>query len=359
MRITSIKVYKRHLPLKRPYTIARMTIADAEMVFFEVRLSNGITGIGSAATDKEVVGEHVDDTLINLQSDHIASLLVGNDIRCFPAIIDDIRTAYPNLPGTQAAVDLALHDAFGKWAGISIIDFYGRRHAKKPTSVTIGIKGVEESLIEAQEYHDRGFKVLKVKTGLDAELDAERIIKLRERYGDDFVIRVDANTGYNLAQLRQFIRLTADVQVELIEQPLLPGMEDELLTLPWEVRSKLAADESLKNAQSALALCRDKPYGIFNIKLMKCGGIVGALEIANIARQANIDLFWGCNDESIVSITAALLAAFSCRHTQYIDLDGSLDLSEDMVSGGFSLQDGYLIPNEKPGLGISPLAITA
>ncbi len=62
---------------------------------------------------------------------------------------------------------------------------------------------------------------------------------------------------------------------------------------------------------------------------MKCGGLVSAFEIANIAKQAEIDLFWGCNDESDLSISAALHAAFACPNTKYLDLDGSFDLLED------------------------------
>ena len=114
----------------------------------------------------------------------------------------------------------------------------------------------------------------------------------------------------------------------------------------------MAADESLHDAKAAFQLAADKTFGIFNIKMMKCGGIVGALEIANIAKQGDIDLFWGCNDESIVGITAALHVAFSCKNTKYIDLDGSLDLAEDVVKSGFILKDGYMsLPNKK-GLGL-------
>jgi len=76
--------------------------------------------------------------------------------------------------------------------------------------------------------------------------------------------------------------------------------------------------------------------------LMKCGGISNALKIADIALQEGIDLFWGCNDESIVSITAALHVAFACSNTRYIDLDGSLDLGKDVVKGGFILDDGVM-----------------
>jgi L-alanine-DL-glutamate epimerase-like enolase superfamily enzyme len=53
-----------------------------------------------------------------------------------------------------------------------------------------------------------------------------------------------------------------------------------------------------------------------------------------------------------VSITAALHAAFACRNTTYLDLDGSFDLAEDVVKGGFVLENGCLSLNGKPGLGL-------
>jgi L-alanine-DL-glutamate epimerase-like enolase superfamily enzyme len=92
--------------------------------------------------------------------------------------------------------------------------------------------------------------------------------------------------------------------------------------------------------------------GIFNIKLMKCGGVSQALKIADIAALEGVDLFWGCNEESIVSISAGLHAAFACTNTKYIDLDGSLDLGRDVVKGGFILKDGVMYCNDQPGLGV-------
>lgn len=354
MKIKKLHAYKRCLPITRPYTITRNTFTEANIVFFEIELENGITGIGSSSTDKNVVGECADDTLSNLDSQTIGCLL-KQDIRHFQSLIQKCRAEFAKFPGTQAAIDIALHDAFCKYIGISVLDFYGRHHEKLRTSVTIGIRNVTDTLLEAQEYFERGFRALKVKTGLDPEEDVERLIRLREKFGNHFDIRVDANTGYSLEQLKMFLERTKSLEIELVEQPMLPGMEDELLKLSPEQREKLAADESLKDARSALSLASTKPYGIFNIKLMKCGGLKGAFEIANIAQQARISLFWGCNDESIVSITAALHAAYACANTRYIDLDGSLDLAEDLVRGGFELRDGLMLPFEKPGFGFELL----
>ncbi|MBX3253067.1 MAG: dipeptide epimerase [Chitinophagaceae bacterium] len=351
MQIRSVKVYKKDLPLTRPYTITRETYDRTEIVFLELELTNGIKGIGAACPEFAVVGESPAITFKKLQGDDVARLK-GKDIREFGSHIRFFNRLFSLCPGARAAIDIALHDAFTGWLGIPLVDFYGRRHQSMITSVTIGIKNVADTLTEAMEYYEKGFKALKIKTGLHAEEDAERIIRLREKFNDRFEIRVDANTGYNLQQLQLFLELVKDQHVELIEQPLLPGNDHELKELPPNVKAILAADESLKDAGDALRLIKEDVYGIFNIKLMKCGGITEALDIAGIARYAGKKLFWGCNDESRVSITAALHAAFACEHTRYLDLDGSFDLAEDIVNGGFILHNGYMQTVSRPGLGL-------
>lgn len=106
--------------------------------------------------------------------------------------------------------------------------------------------------------------------------------------------------------------------------------------------------------RDALALSAPpRACGIFNVKLMKCGGIRPALRIAAIAETARIALMWGCMDESAISIAAALHAAFASPATRYLDLDGSLDLARDVVTGGFHLKDGMMNTMEAPGLGVT------
>jgi L-alanine-DL-glutamate epimerase-like enolase superfamily enzyme len=84
---------------------------------------------------------------------------------------------------------------------------------------------------------------------------------------------------------------------------------------------------------------------------MKCGGIQPAGEIAALAGITGIDLMWGCNDESMISIAAALHIALSWAHTRYLDLDGSLDLANDIVADAFTLKEGILSVTGRPGLG--------
>lgn len=352
MKIKSIKVWSTDLGNTKPYTIAFKTIDEVLNAFVEITLSNGVTGIGAANPSEYVTGENLNQTLESLQDKNL-EFLIGRDIREFNQLNFECFQKFPKTPAARAAIDIALYDAFTKFLEIPLVQFLGQKIKSLPTSNTIGIKNVEETLKEAQEYGERGFKILKVKLGKDLNEDIERIVKLREKFGKKFIIRIDANQGYTSEQTIEFYKKTKYLDIELIEQPLPAKAIAESKKLPNEIRLVIAADESLLSAKDALELVKPpRASGIFNIKLMKCGGISQALKIADIGLQEGVDLFWGCNDESIVSITAALHAAFACSNTKYIDLDGSLDLARDVVKGGFILKDGIMSCSDKPGLGV-------
>ncbi|AYB31353.1 mandelate racemase/muconate lactonizing enzyme family protein [Chryseolinea soli] len=352
MKIKDIKVWSVDLGNTKPYTIAFKTVDEVRNAFVEITLDNGLTGIGAGNPSEYVVGETLEECLDALQEKNL-EFLIGRDIREFNQLTFDVWKRFPENPSARAALDIALHDVFTKFLDVPLVKFLGQKIKKLPTSNTIGIKNVEETLKEAEDYIKRGFRVLKVKLGRDLMEDVERIMKLREKFGPNIIIRIDANQGYTVEQTIQFYGRTYDLDVELIEQPLPAKAISEMKSLPPEVREKVAADESLITPADAIELLKPpKAAKIFNIKLMKCGGVSQALKIADIALHEDVDLFWGCNDESIVSITAALHTAFACTNTKYIDLDGSLDLARDVVKGGFILKDGYMSCSDKPGLGV-------
>ncbi|MBX2964309.1 MAG: dipeptide epimerase [Cyclobacteriaceae bacterium] len=355
MKIKNIKVWSADLGNTKPYTIAFKTVDEVRNAFVKITLENGVTGLGSGNPSEYVVGENLTQTLNALQEKNL-EFLVGRDIREMKQLTYETWQKFPKNPAARAAIDIALHDAFTKFLGIPLVKYLGQKIQSMPTSNTIGIKNVTETLKETDEYLKQGFKAIKVKLGKDLTEDIERMIKMREQFGYDYAIRIDANQGYNAQQTIAFYQQTKNLKIELIEQPLPAKAISEMKNLPDDVRNVIAADESLITPKDALELVKPpRACGIFNIKLMKCGGITQGLKIADIAFQEGIDLFWGCNDESIISITAALHAAFACSNTKYIDLDGSLDLGNDIVNGGFILKDGIMYCSDKPGLGVEQI----
>jgi len=320
-------------------------------VFLSITLRNGIVGMGSCNPSEPVVGESLSQAFEKAQE--AESWLKGKDIRNFEDLLRENLVRNPDNPGARSTVDVALHDAFTQLLGVSLVDFLGRRVESLPTSVTIGIKDVPSTLEEGEEFMGLGFKSLKVKLGHDVETDVERLVALRNTFGNSVAIRVDANQGYSSDQLIWFFNETKPLQLELIEQPMKMDDIAGVKALPEDVREIIAMDESIQILQDAIRhVSPPISSGIINIKLMKSGGIYEGKRIAGVAESSGVDLMWGCNDESKVSITAALHAAYSSSATKFIDLDGSFDLAKDIVKGGFEVKDGKMYPLDKPGLGL-------
>ena len=172
-------------------------------------------------------------------------------MRTLPALCRELDTLLPETPAARAAVDLALHDLFGQSVGLPLVEILGRAHPSLPTSITIGIQSVDETLEEADEYVGRGFRVLKVKVGHSLDVDLERLHRLREKVGPGIGIRVDGNQGYSRDDLVRFVRETDRLGIEFIEQPLRAGDVHGMRSLPEKIRRRIAADESLLSVRDA------------------------------------------------------------------------------------------------------------
>jgi L-alanine-DL-glutamate epimerase-like enolase superfamily enzyme len=354
MRIVSASSRVEALGLTRPYTIAFRRIESVDNAIVTLETDSGTRGAGAASPEPKVTGETMEDCRAALAGDGLA-WLEGKDPEELEALCGEAASRIPRAPAARAAVDIALHDLAARSRGVPLVEMLGRVHEAFPTSITIGIKPLAETLEEAEEYRARGFRILKVKIGLDLDEDLERLARLRERVGPRMGIRADANQGYSVNQVLRFFRETEPLGLEFVEQPLPARDVEGLRSLPEEIRERIAADESLLDEEDARRLAGPpRACGIFNIKLMKCGGVAEARRIAAVAESAGIRLMWGCMDESRISIAAALHAALSCRATRYLDLDGSLDLARDVVSGGFLLADGLLSTLPAAGLGVEP-----
>ncbi|MEA5445656.1 dipeptide epimerase [Gammaproteobacteria bacterium AB-CW1] len=350
MKIARVETWRREIALTRPYEIAFRRTDSVGNCFVRLIPDRGQPGLGCAAPEHHVTGETLDDCEAALDPAGL-DWLVGQPVADLPRLLRELQGHFPDTPAQRAALDMALHDLLAQQLERPLVDVLGRAQHSLPTSITIGIMGVDETLDEAREYIDRGFRHLKVKTGQDLEEDIERIRALRTQLGDDIQIRVDPNQGYTAKALWEFVRDTKDYGLEFVEQPL--PVSENMRSLSRTLRQRVAADESLLSPDDALNLAAAPPAcGVFNIKLMKCGGLGPARRIADIAELAGVELMWGCMDESRISIAAALHAALACPATRYLDLDGHLDLAEDPAEGGFELKDGWLTPLSLPGLGV-------
>ncbi|MGB3204567.1 MAG: enolase C-terminal domain-like protein, partial [Crinalium sp.] len=123
--------------------------------------------------------------------------------------------------------------------------------------------------------------------------------------------------------------------------------EVDLLVLKERSPLPIFVDESCFTSDDIPKLA-DRVHGI-NIKLMKSGGLTEALRMVHTAKACGLQVMFGCYSDSCLANTAAAqLSPFA----DYLDLDSHLNLKDDLFTGAV-LQDGCLLPNDLPGLGVT------
>jgi len=352
VKIRRFEVVSVDLPLRKGYRIANQTIAFARNVLVRAETDDGVIGFGGAAPANNEGGESDESCLAALDGP-LRELALGAEVPADPSPLAQqaLRLA-ADCPAARAALDTALWDLAARRAGVPLVRFWGGEPMPLPTSVTIGVCGVEETLAAAQNWVARGFRIIKVKIGEDVALDAERLSKMREALGPGVLLRIDGNQGYSLEDARILLRETDGLDLEMLEQPLDARDLAGMCALRRESRVPIVADEAAGSVEECAEIVeRGAAHGI-NIKLMKCGGPSAARVIHDCALAAGLSLMLGCNDETRVSIAAAAHLALAMPGLRYADLDGHMDLVRDPAAGGFEVYDGCLHVGEQPGLGV-------
>lgn len=350
MKIVSAECWCEKLRLIEPYTIAYESIDVASNVFIKINTDGRYTGWGCAAPDLEVTGE-TGETVVSAFKKIIEPFLIGKDPFHYARILEELKKHLKNQPSAMAMVDTALFDLIGKKAQEPVYRLLGGYRSSIPTSVTIGILNLEETLEKAKEFISQGFSILKVKGGKSMESDVERVVRLREELGPQIELRFDANQGYNVSQSVQFIDQTKQAKIELLEQPTKKENNDLLKQVSNQVAVPVMADESIMTLKDVFHLTRHNCTDMINIKLMKVGGIAEALRINAVAMAANVETMVGCMDESAMGIAAGLHFALARPNILYADLDGHFDLLNDPFAAMIRCENGVLYPSDSPGFG--------
>lgn len=350
MKIAAIEYFRLDMPLATPYTIAYETVHKTTNIILKLTTKEGITGWGCAAPDIEVTGERPKDVIDNIEN-VIIGLLKDQSPFHIARYTHQLKTLCPHSTATIAMVDMALYDLMARKAQLPLYQLLGGYRNEIQTSITIGILPLMETIQQARNFLKDGFTIIKLKGGLNLEEDVERIMKLRENYGYEFILRFDANQGYTAEEAVEFINKTKSAKIEILEQPTKQQKEAQLGQVTQNVQVPVMADESIKTLKDAFRLASNELIDMVNIKIMKVGGILESQHINSVAKSAGMEVMVGCIDECSLGISAGLHFALSRPNIEYADLDGHLDLLEDPFTNLFNLKNGILYPSNYYGLG--------
>ena len=335
-------VYKRFA-----LTISRGTTAQTTNIWVRIR-QDEIEGWGEASpfSIQDEGRKNTDDLLKELKQ-------IVPQLEKFSPLdrqeIEEVLTQAQISSSVCAAIDMALHDWLGKRVGLPLWRLWGLDLDRiVPISVTVGISSPEGAKQRVRDWQKLiGANVLKIKLGSPEGIEADQamLLAIREE-APTAELTVDANGGWNLAQAVKMCNWLAGQGVKYIEQPLAVGQEAQLQMLRQQISLPIFVDESCFRCNDIprLAKCVD---GI-NIKIMKSGGITEAMRMIHTAKALGLQIMYGCYSDSTLANTAmSQLSPLA----DYLDLDSHLNLIDDPFTGAM-LQDGRLLPNELPGLGV-------
>ncbi|MDC6404960.1 MULTISPECIES: mandelate racemase/muconate lactonizing enzyme family protein [Maribacter] len=351
MKITKVSYERLDLELAVSYTIAYQRIDATTNFILKLETDGNWVGYGCSVPDMEVTHETPEDVQNALDS-IIIPYLKNKDPFTFALILSELRTLLGKKSSCLAMVDLALYDLLSKKAQVPLFKFLGGYRSSIPTSITIGILNMGETVRQAYEYTAMGFSILKIKGGLNLEEDIAKMIRLHEAF-PHVKFRFDGNQGYTVQESIAFVRATSTIGIEIFEQPTKQESDEHLGEVTGQVDIPVMADESLKTLTDAFRLAQNERVDMVNIKLQKVGGILTANHISSVAKAAKLETMVGCIDECGLGISAGLHFALSRPNIVYADLDGHLDLVGDPFKNIFRLEKGVLYPTERYGLGYS------
>jgi O-succinylbenzoate synthase len=255
---------------------------------------------------------------------------------------------------SKAVIETAVLDAELRGTGRSFARELGATRDRVPCGVSVGIHDSIGALLETVAgYVSAGYVRIKLK--IEPGWDVAPVRAVRERFGDDLLIQVDANTAYTLQDAQHLAKLD-EYGLLLMEQPL---PEEDVLghaALAKLIKTPVCLDESITSARTAAAAIALGACSIINIKPGRVGGYLEARRIHDLCRAHGIAVWCGGMLETglgrAANLALAALPGFTLPgDTSASDRYWERDLTEPFVLGG----DGHIAVPKGPGLGVEPL----
>jgi L-alanine-DL-glutamate epimerase-like enolase superfamily enzyme len=348
MQITRCKVTPVELQLRNPVYMAGKPPIHAVMgIFVRVETRQGQVAWGCTIVNEQLTGD--DPELVLETCQRCAERLPYLNPLNLEYSLSELVPLSGDLNSVMCAFDLALHDLLALAADMPLYRLMGGFRNRMQTSVTIPLCGEAETVELAELRASQGFRMLKIKGGIDPQEDVRRVKSVKRAF-PDHILRLDADGGYNVQEAIDVARTLENV-IEMFEQPTPAENLDNLYRVTKISPVPVLAAQSATNPESVLKLAAGRCADGISIKLVNCGGFRCARQVDSIARAAKMSTMIGCLIEPAMLVSAGLSLALSSANVRYGDLDGYLDLENDPSMPGFELRDGWLVASDVTGIG--------
>ena len=319
MKIISIHSELKNIPLKTPFITALRRVENVEFVRVTLVCENGLEAIGEAPATKAITGEGLEDILHSIES--IKDKLIGLNPKEALEIVHSSKIG----SSAKASLDMALVLFLAQERKQTLFEYFGANKVNiLQTDITISLKNQSLMLEDSISAVKNKMNILKVKLGSDISHAIEVTKSIAQKLPEAQLI-IDANQAWSLEDTLEYIQAMKDVNIELIEQPVVASDIKSLKIITQKSHIPILADETVFTLEDAKKVIESQSADMINIKLMKCGGLTKAVEILEYAKLKNVKCMLGSMLEGPYSINAALHLALAYTDViKYIDLDSPL-----------------------------------
>ena len=358
LTIEEIKSTIVDVPTVRKHKLSSLSVTAQSYVIVELRLANGVTGIGEAATlgGPRWSEESVESIKATIDT-YLAPALIGSAADRFEAARVRMDEAAKRNNAAKGAIDSALFDAVGKTLGVRSVQLLGGIVRESvPVLWTLASGDPAQEIDEAERKIAAGLhNTFKVKIGAQTpEADVARMRRLAGALEGRASLIVDANQAWDETTALRCLPILAEIGVTLIEQPLPAWNIAGMARMRTRSTVPLMADECVFSTHDMLDVARAGAADVVSLKLVKHGGLLAMREVASVARAAGIGLYGGCLLESSIGAAAHLQVfaglrdlAWGCEHF------GPQILTGDLVTEPLRFADFHIHLPTGPGIGVT------
>ena len=358
LTINEIKSTIVDVPTVRKHKLSSLSVTAQSYVIVELRLANGVIGIGEGATlgGPRWSEESVESIKATVDT-YLAPALIGAAANRFEAARARMDGAAKRNNAAKAAIESALFDAVGKTLGVPAVQLLGGVVRESvPVLWTLASGDPAQEVEEAEKkIAARLHNTFKVKIGAQSpEADMARMRRLASALEGRATLIVDANQAWDETTALRCLPILAEIGVTLVEQPLPAWNILGMARLRARSTLPLMADECVFSIHDMLDVARAGAADVVSLKLVKHGGLLATRDVAAVAGAAGIGLYGGCLLESSIGAAAHLHVfaglrdlAWGCEHF------GPQILTGDLVTEPLRFEDFHIHLPTGPGLGVT------
>ena len=176
---------------------------------------------------------------------------------------------------------------------------------------------------------------------------------LRAKLGDDVELLHDVHERVTLNQAINLCKSLEPYRLFFLEDPLPPEDNDHFRLLRQQTSTPLAMGELFNTQQEYVPLIKDRLIDFIRIHISQIGGLSPARKVAALSEFFGVRTAWhGPGDASPLAHAAQLALELVSYNFGVHEGSGFPKETQEVFVGCPEVKNGYMLAQEKPGLGI-------